>query len=242
MSVKVAVINFSGNVGKTTVARHLVAPRIPGAEMISVESINADDGQGEAIRGKQFGDLQEYLLTLGSGSAVVDVGASNVEDFLVLMNRYRGSHEDFDFYVVPTVPARKQQQDTIATLIELARLGVPAEKIKLVFNMVEDGADVKEAFHLVFEFLKEHPLASADPEAMMGMNEIYQKAKATGVVDLVGLAADKTDYKAAMGKASDQAELLQLSGKLITRRLAQGVVPDLDTCFERLGILSAVPA
>lgn len=40
--MKIAVINFSGNVGKTTVARHLLLPRIQGAELISVESVNAD--------------------------------------------------------------------------------------------------------------------------------------------------------------------------------------------------------
>ncbi len=28
--MKLTVINFSGNVGKSTVARHLLAPRIPG--------------------------------------------------------------------------------------------------------------------------------------------------------------------------------------------------------------------
>jgi len=44
--MKLAVINFSGNVGKTTVARHLLMPRIEGAELIAVESLNADDGQG----------------------------------------------------------------------------------------------------------------------------------------------------------------------------------------------------
>ena len=44
--MKIAVINFSGNVGKTTVARHLLAPRIPGAEVIAVESLNADDTRG----------------------------------------------------------------------------------------------------------------------------------------------------------------------------------------------------
>ena len=59
--MKIAVINFSGNVGKTTVARHLLAPRIAGAELIAVESINADDGQNQAVRGSQFGALQEYL-------------------------------------------------------------------------------------------------------------------------------------------------------------------------------------
>jgi hypothetical protein len=43
--------------------------------------------------------------------------------------KYQGSHEDFDAYVVPTVPALKQQQDTIATLVELARLrwSIPKE-------------------------------------------------------------------------------------------------------------------
>ncbi|MCK7494813.1 MAG: hypothetical protein MZW92_29645 [Comamonadaceae bacterium] len=43
--MKVAVISFSGNVGKTTIARHLLAPRIPGAQLIAVESINAEDGE-----------------------------------------------------------------------------------------------------------------------------------------------------------------------------------------------------
>src|ERR1035441_2295314 len=67
--MKVAVINFYGNVGKTTIARHLLAPRIDGAELIAVESINADEGQGHALRGKQFGELQEYLQTVQIGRA-----------------------------------------------------------------------------------------------------------------------------------------------------------------------------
>jgi hypothetical protein len=55
--MKIAVINFSGNVGKTTIARHLLLPRLPaGTELISVESINADEGQGQSLRGHQFGE------------------------------------------------------------------------------------------------------------------------------------------------------------------------------------------
>mgnify|MGYP003603473134 CR=1 FL=1 len=42
-------------------------------------------------------------------SVVVDIGASNVEELMAQMQRYRGSHEDFDAFVVPTVPALKQQ-------------------------------------------------------------------------------------------------------------------------------------
>ena len=34
-----AVISFSRNVGKTTIARHLLAPRIKDAEVIAIESL-----------------------------------------------------------------------------------------------------------------------------------------------------------------------------------------------------------
>jgi hypothetical protein len=42
------------------------------------------------------------------------------------MRKYRGSHEDFHYFIVPTVRVLKQQQDTIATLTALARLRIPA--------------------------------------------------------------------------------------------------------------------
>src|SRR6478609_8135852 len=74
--MKIAVINFSGNVGKTTIARHLLLPRIPGAELIAIESINADENHdGQSLRGRQFGELQEYMQTVDS--VIVDIGASN---------------------------------------------------------------------------------------------------------------------------------------------------------------------
>ena len=159
--MKIAVLNFSGNVGKTTVARHLLLPRIPGAELIAVESVNADGethgGNTLALRGRQFAAWQEYLQTIDS--AVVDIGASNLDELLGLMQLYCGSHEDFDCFIVPTVPALKQQQDTIATLIELTRLGVPPERVKLVFNMTETGIPVEDTFYLLMAFLAENPLS-----------------------------------------------------------------------------------
>jgi hypothetical protein len=235
--MKIAVINFSGNVGKTTVARHLLLPRIPGAELIAVESVNADEGQGQALRGRQFGELQEYLQTVDS--AVVDIGASNVEELLSLMQRYRGSHEDFDCFIVPTVPPLKQQQDTIATLIELARLGVPAPRLKIVFNMTEPGLPIEQAFFLVRAFVAEQPIAVADPACCLSLNEIFARVRGTGL-DLATLARDDTDYKALIVKAKDNAEKLTLAQKLATRRLASGVVPELDACFAALGLGTGV--
>lgn len=121
--MKLAVINFSGNVGKSAIAGHLLAARIPGCKVVAVESINAQDGPSITIRGREFAELQDHLLTVPD--LVVDVGASNVEELLGVMRRYQGSYSDFDAFIVPTVPARKQQQDTAATLAELARIGVP---------------------------------------------------------------------------------------------------------------------
>jgi hypothetical protein len=229
--MKIAVINFSGNVGKTTVARHLLLPRIDSAELIAVESLNADEGQRQALRGRQFGELQEYLQTIDN--AVVDIGASNVEELLGLMRRYRGSHEDFDCFVVPTVPALKQQQDTIATLVDLSQLGVPAAKIRLVFNMIESQLDFNTAFFLVLGFLATQPVAIANPACCMGANEIFARIRNQGM-DLATLARDETDYKAQIIKSPDPAEKLALAQKLATRRLSRGVVPELDACFAAL--------
>ena len=229
--MKVAVINFSGNVGKTTVARHLLVPRIAGAELIAVESINADDGQTQAVRGSQFGELQEYLQTVDN--AVVDIGASNVEDLLALMRKYRGSHEDFDYFVIPTVPALKQQQDTIATLAELARIGIPVSKMRVVFNQVEDDARISELFASLIAFIEQHQFAPASTLCKLGANEIYERVKGSGI-DLAELVRDETDYKALIAKASGTVEKIALAQKLATRRLATGVVPELDACFAAL--------
>ena len=229
--MKVAVINFSGNVGKTTIARHLLAPRIAGAEVVAIESINADDGQASALRGSQFGELQEYLQTVDN--VVVDIGASNVEELLSLMRKYRGSHEDFDYFVIPTVPALKQQQDTIATLAELARIGIPATKMRVVFNQVEDDARISELFASLIAFLEQHQFAPASTQCKVGANEIYERVKGSGV-DLAELVRDETDYKALIAKASGTVERIALAQKLATRRLATGVVPELDACFAAL--------
>ena len=234
--MKIAVINFSGNVGKTTVARHLLRPRIDSAELIAVESVNADEGQGPALRGRQFAELQEYLQTIDN--AVVDIGASNVEELLGLMQRYRGSHEDFDGFVVPTVPALKQQQDTIATLVELERLGVPAAKIRLVFNMLDNSLDVEPYYDLVLAFHAARPIATVNLACRLGTNEIYGRVRQSGL-DLSTLARDDTDYKALIAKTQHPKDKLALAQKLATRRLARGVVPELDACFAALGLGTA---
>lgn len=235
--MKLAVINFSGNVGKSTVARHLLAPRIPGCQFVAVESINADDGKPMTIRGRQFGQLQEYLQTVAD--LVVDVGASNVEDLLALMRRYSGSHMDFDGFVVPTVPARKQQQDTAATLAELARIGVPAQRVRLVFNQVDDDDPIETVFETLLAYCAASGHAQPRMTACLRYNEVYARVRGSDR-SLVEVAADTTDYKSGISRAESMSDKIVLAQQLATRRLARGVIPELDACFAALDLGSLV--
>lgn len=231
--MKLAVINFSGNVGKTTIARHLLAPRIPRCQVISVESINADDAQGKTVRGRQFAELQEFLQT--ASNVVVDIGASNVEELLLLMRRYQGSHLDFDGYIVPTVPARKQQQDSAATLTELSRIGVPADRIRLVFNQLADDEPIERVFETLLAFCAASKTVEPRLAACLYYNEIYARMRGIDK-SLKELAADQTDYKQLIAQAANTAEKMTLAQSLATQRLARGVLPQLDACFAALDL------
>ena len=151
--MKVCVLNFSGNVGKSTIAAHLLQPRL-NAQVFSVESLNVDassDGLEVArLRGKHYNDLLQRLMKLDD--AIVDVGSSNVEDFLKMMQHYADSQEEFDLFVVPVVKDGKQQADTVNTIRALRAIGVPAAKILVLINKVETDDDLRTDFAGVFGF------------------------------------------------------------------------------------------
>ena len=202
--MKVAVINFSGNVGKSTVARHLLAPHMHDAQVISVESINSDATADDAIRGKQYGDLLQALAL--TDNAVVDIGASNVEDLMNQMKQYRASHEDFDYFVVPTVAKAKQQRDTISTIDALAKIGIPANKIRLVFNMVEPDETSERMFSGLFEYHAKENRFTLNPKAVIVSNDIYDRVKGTGRT-IRELSQCKTDWRAKRAEAREAGDI-----------------------------------
>jgi hypothetical protein len=127
-----------------------------------------------------------------------------------------------------------------ATLVDLSRLGVDAARIKLVFNMVEDTSTVAASFAFLLAFVAEHPVMQPDLRCCLSMNEVYQRVKGSGA-DLATLASDDTDYKALIAQTADTADKLTLAHKLATRRLARGVLPELDACFTALALDKLAP-
>ncbi|VVE85398.1 StbB family protein [Pandoraea sputorum] len=232
--MKVAVLNFSGNPGKTTLVDHLLAPRM-NAPRFEIETINAGsvDTGAQRLKGKDYGGLQEDLMTLDS--AIVDVGASNVEEFIKQMGQFEGSHDEFDYFVVPAVSEKKQQTDTVNTIETLAALGVSAQKIRVVFNKVEleDASDVPRLFRTIFGLHEMAQSFTLRADAVVFKNEIFERLRGlnTSVADVV---ADDTDYRAMLREATDDATRSRAVSMISAQRLAKSAHKNLDNVYRAL--------
>jgi hypothetical protein len=233
--MKVAVINFSGNVGKSTICAHLLHPYLNNCVIFSVESLNTDsaaDGmEVEKIRAKKFGELQNQLLVIDT--AIIDIGASNVDDFLKMMAKYHGSHEDFDYFLIPVVKEKKQQADTINTIRSLASMGIPAEKILIVFNKLDTDDVVEEEFSAIFGLHKLEKSFVLVPQARIFYNEVFEKVKIIGK-SISAILADPINYRQKLRESTDEAER-ELCVKMIAiKRLAISAQHNLNDVFAAL--------
>jgi len=233
--MKVAVLNFSGNVGKTTIAAHLLKPRMDGARIYSIESINsgadADGVEVEKMRGRKFGELVDELMPLDK--AIVDVGASNVEDFLKLMQQYEGSHEEFDFFVVPVVKEKKVQSDTITTIRSLRHIGIGKKKIRLVFNKVDVDESPMEEFASIIGMADAERSCVVNPAATIYTNEVFDRLKSAGK-SLWDITTDDANYRERLRTAATDEEKEFCIRMVALKRLAVTANRNLDDVFKVL--------
>ena len=254
--MKICVLNLSGNVGKSTLAVHLLAAYSPGARILSVESINASAAQGmqgldvEELGASRFKEILRELMQ--SDDLIVDVGASNVAAFMTEMKRFKSAVGEFDWVLVPTVPALKQQLDTIATIDWLHELGLEGRKVRVVFNQY--ASDTQDPVEVVFAQVLGYAVADGkgkavyEPHAVVDHNEVYEFAKDTGRL-VRELSADTTDWKAARAeakRASDMAALERAMSGQMTHDLAMTAHENLvrvhALLFSEQGSNAAVPA
>lgn len=229
--MKIAVLNFSGNVGKSTVARHLLSPRMDDAQIFAVESINSDGSESEAARGKDIVRVQIEMQM--NDEAIVDIGSSNVEDVVSVWSQNPGMHEDFDYFIIPVVPAMKQQRDTISTIEALADLGVPAKKIRVLFNQVDLKDDPESIFSGIYEYQKAEKKFTLREGAVLHMNPLYPRL-ANSDAKISTILADTTDYKEKVKLTENKEEKLRFLQLVSLQRAAAGVVGELDSVFKTL--------
>ena len=234
--MKVVVVNFTGNSGKTTISDNLLVPRVGGLRF-AIETINAGASDTaseiERLKGRQFGELSEILLS--EDKAVVDVGASNVEDFFKFMAQYDGSHEDIDYFLVPAVPEKKQQVDTINTIKTLAALGVSPKKILVVFNKVQidDADDMPQTFAALLGFHEMEKKFTLKRDAVIYSNEVFERLRALKM-NVAQVLEDTTDYREQMRLATDQEGKDRAKRMISAQRLAKSAWRNLDQVYASL--------
>ncbi|TFL14065.1 plasmid stability protein StbB [Pusillimonas caeni] len=233
--MKVALVNFSGSVGKTVSTSHLLAPRIPGAEIIAVESTNesaADLGLDvDQVRGEHFGKIFRKLLVVPA--AIIDVGASNIEDFLGELVKYDQAQSEIDYYVLPVISSGKAQRETIKTIQALSAAGVDRNRIRVLFNRVDVRA--VDEFEAIFAYERVSGSFLANPQAQILETELFDLL-ANRRTTIEAVLADATDYRQQLRETDldDEESIERITDMIALRSLAKPVQRQLDDAFSAL--------
>jgi len=227
----IVLLNLSGNVGKSTLAKHLLKPRIPSAKIHPVETINTDAFEEATIRAESFRLILE-AVAIDEG-AIVDVGASNAEQFIRQMTKYKGSHVDFGTFLVPTTPDPKVLRDTAATISQLASIGVPPDRIHCLVNRVSSESTLLEDIDGLVNLAQQRKQFTFNPEVYVRENELFSYLQ-TAPETVAELAEDTTDFRAQIKAAETDEEKIALVSQLANTRLAAGVQEELDQVYKAL--------
>lgn len=160
----VAVISYAGAVGKSTLARRLLTPRLD-AELIAFAWAD-DAGADRTFHVRSFDVMLQELsfARLDGRSCVVDVAGTATDAFVSgLINRHH-FHRAFDYYVIPVGPGFGQQQHAMNAIAALHHLGVSPFAIRVMFNRLQpyhrpDAGD----FQAIHEFHQATPVFTLSP-------------------------------------------------------------------------------
>jgi hypothetical protein len=201
--LRIAIINISGNTGKTTVAMHGVDNALPDAEIICVESLNEIpkiDGQNLTTLKAEEADklFEKMLISRNRENLIADIGSSVVEQLLARMVEYDEVHEEFDLILIPVTPENKQQIDTIKTVELLINYGINPDKIRIVFNRAPKSQDYRDVFLPVIKYLEEKGYERMDVGAVIWETDFFDKLNRKGLSLNALLAEDYDAYDAIL--------------------------------------------
>lgn len=228
--MKIANLAFTGKVGKSTLCNTFAYPRMQDATIIRMETIN-DSGLSGAkkeiiIKGRDLGKLEMELAK--TNEAIVDVGASNVEAFMLALNAQFESHYVVDYFVVPVkadAKAQVEMGETMKTLHALSALGIEPERIKVLFNRLPVDADVEEECKALIAMHKKMPIFTLNTSAVIHESEAFA-ALATAKKSYLEMLADPANYRQELNKIPLENEKERTDMVKLIR--AQGTVKMLD--------------
>ncbi|MDA0134716.1 transcriptional regulator [Vibrio harveyi] len=232
MYLNIAVVNNSGNVGKSTICDILLKPRLEGAQVVKVETINSDGTNDEKISAEQFEDILNKMDE--HDCSIIDVGSSNIENFLLKMQEFKSSHEDIDYFLVPVTPSNKQQVDSATTIQNLMTLGIEPERVKVVFNMANKKLAVTKEYA---EFLSGIPSGISLSEYPVVFESTVFDLLAKIDRPFLDVLNDKRDYRSLIRQSESKEERSILSFERSAHRLVNGFNDELDQAFYALKLI-----
>lgn len=233
MYLKIAVLSNSGNVGKSMICDSVLSPRIPNCKVIKIETINSDGTNEEKLSAEQIGLIQTELND--NDACILDIGASNIELFLKNIKRMKGAIEDLDYFLIPTTPEPKQQQDALNTVTQLLSLGVDISFIKIIFNYYNPTFSIQEQYDVIFNDGLSDSLNLNNPKNQLCIEEtqMFKFLKQTGL-SYNEILNDTRDFKKLIRSTKDKEERALLTLEQMTFRFAQGFKEDLDDLFIKI--------
>lgn len=231
--IKLAILNNSGNVGKTTICDNLFRQRIPHSEVIKIETINHDNTNDEKLSAKDIHHVLQMIS--GAENAIIDVGASNIELLMSGLRSMDDAHEDIDFFFIPTTPNHKQQKDTIETISGLIKLGVEPDCIKIIFNMFDPDYTLEKLYPLIFDcaYAKMIEIKKDYNHFIIEETPLFNLLSDTNSM-FYDAINDNNNYQSLIRASKDREERMKLSSKRTVQKMAKKFNSKLDDTFNKI--------
>jgi hypothetical protein len=239
--MKVAVINLSGNTGKTTISKHLLAPLLPNAKRAQIEDVNTGDGEADAsMAAKKFKSLAAELNVADDDeNFVIDIGASNAKAMIENFSQLSSTRAAIDFWVIPVVSAAKQKADSLNTIKVLTEIGVSTDKIVLLLNNVIDTESVESDFSTILAVRK---IGCHVADEVILASEVFEMLKG-GNDSVFAIEAAKPDFKALkkVARESGDPDALSVVGqRMVLQDMAEAACANLRAVFEATPMAAAL--
>lgn len=223
--MRIAILNYAADVGKSTLALHLLQPRIPNAEVCAIDPRSPLNSSG-------VWDLMSKVVA--TKNIIVDVPYWQTENVLHGFMDYRGSLEDYDFFLVPTIPASfPAARNTIVTIGMLRHLGVPAQKIRLVFNCIGRETDLSQEFSPLHKFWKNEKAFVLNTSAAIHHNQLFLRYYGSGLT-LAQIREAPVEYLQKVAATDHFAGRYERSQLTTAKRLVSVVQAELDAVFRAI--------
>ncbi len=150
------------------------------------------------------------------------------------LTKFEDGHDEIDIFVIPVTAGKKEATESLKTVEMLSAAGVPSEKIRLIFNRVEES--VEDEFSTVLNYVKKHRNCIADPECAIYESEIYDlmAARKQSLQQAFESTATFKEELAAARAADDKKGFAKATAAMTIHKQSKSAIRQAQIAFAHL--------